>query len=395
MYPEIRLKKGREASLLSRHPWLYSGALEAVPEEVAHGDLVRLISSDDRVMAVGTYSSRSMIAVRILDFRDAQIDRAWLAAHIDQAHRRRLLLGIGDNSETTGYRVVFGESDSLPGLVVDRYADILVVQFSTLGMERLRQEVISALVDLFHPASIYEKSELPSRIEEGLPPAAGPCYGDAPDLVEFRENGRRHLADLRNGQKTGFYLDQRDLRQEIHRLAAGRRALDLFSYTGSCGLAALAGGALSVHCVDSSAAALDIGLQQACLGGLDRSCLTCETADVFQWLASRTSPEYDLVMVDPPALIKSRRHADAGRRGYHFLNRAALRLLNDGGILVTSSCSSFFTEEDLAITLRRASEQVGVELIILKIIRPGPDHPMSLYFPEGSYLKSFVCLVRH
>ena len=199
---------------------------------------------------------------------------------------------------------------------------------------------------------------------------------------------------MRNGQKTGFYLDQRDLRQEIHRLAAGRKMLDLFSYTGSCGLAALTGGAASVHCVDSSAAALDLGLRQIRLNAVDDSRLTCEAGDVFQWLASRTDPEYDLVTIDPPALIKSRRHADAGRRGYHFLNRAALRLIRDGGILVTSSCSAFFTEEDLAITLRRASEQVGVELIVLKIIRQGPDHPVSLYFPEGSYLKSFACLVR-
>jgi 23S rRNA (cytosine1962-C5)-methyltransferase len=395
MYPKLTLRPGRNASIMFRHPWIFSGALEPVTDNISNGAIVAVVERDGTIVATGTYSPRSMIAVRVLSFGEATIDREWLQTRIAQAEERRRLLGIGSGADSNAYRVVFGESDGLPGLVVDRYADVVVIQVSTAGMEQFREAVVSCLVDLFKPAGVFERSDIPARIEEGLESEAGTRYGDVPELVEFREHGRRYLADVKGGQKTGFYLDQRDLRQEVFRMASGRQCLDLFSYSGAAGLAALAGGAASVDCVDSSAAALALCRQQAELNGLDSSRLNCREADVFQWLSPKSTPEYDLVMLDPPALIKSKRHLEAGSKGYHFLNRAALRLVKDGGLLVTSSCSAYFTEEDFALTLKRAAQQTNVELSLIRKVYQSPDHPLSLNFPEAAYLKSFICQVRH
>lgn len=392
-YPVLHLRSGREASLANRHPWIFSGALEKVPEDLPHGAIVNVIDSTGKIAATGTYSAKSMIAVRVLQFGETIIDKDWLKRQIQQAHARRQLLGYRDNSQTNGYRVVFGEADWLSGLVVDRYADVLVIQLATAGMDNLRNIIIEALVELFKPTAIYERSDLPSRTEEGLAETTGLRYGTETELVEFSQNGRRFVADIANGQKTGFYLDQKNLREEVSCLALGRKVLDLFSYSGATSIAALAGGALSAHCVDSSATALELCLKQAALNSIESSRISCETADVFQWLSTESTPQYDMVLLDPPALIKSRKHAEDGRKGYHFLNRAALRLINNNGLLVTSSCSACFTEEQLSITLRRAAEQAGINLFLLKTVRQSSDHPLSLHFPEAAYLKSFICQV--
>jgi len=393
MYPEIRLKPERSISIINRHPWIFSGAIKAIPEGVANGSIVNVTDESGDFVATGSYSTHSLIAVRVFDFHRIIIDKGWLKGRIHEAHDRRQLLGLGVDDTTTGYRVVFGESDWLPGLVIDRYADVLVIQLATAGMAHLRDMIVECLVDLFAPRSIFERSDLPGRREEGLKADTGLRYGENSGLVEFREYGRKYLADVASGQKTGFYLDQRDLRQEVYRLASGKRTIDLFSYTGAAGTAALAGKASSVHFVDASETALQFCRRHVELNELDGGCATTESADAFQWLAERCSPEYDLVMLDPPALIKSRKHIESGRKGYHFLNRAAIRIIRDGGILVTSSCSAYFPESDLAVTLRRAAEQTGVRLSLLKIIHQASDHPRSLNFPEASYLKSFICRI--
>ena len=394
MYPTLHLKAGHNRSVLARHPWIFSGALERVPEDVPHGALVHVIDTDAAIAATGTLSRKSMIAVRVFAFEEAAIDSGWLHQQIREADERRRLLGFGQGTETTGYRVVFGESDHLPGLVVDRYADVLVVQISTAGMELLRDQVVECLVDVFHPSGIYERSDHSARNDEGLRPVTGLLSGQVAERIEFLECGRKCLADIVSGQKTGFYLDQRDLRMQVFKLAHGRKTLDLFSYSGATGVAAMRGGATGVHFVDSSETALHLCAEYAQLNGIDSARVTHDCVDVFQWLGHRSTPEYDLVLLDPPALIKNRRHTTEGRKAYHFLNRAALRLITDGGILVTSSCSAYFTEDDLFVTLRRAAEQADVDLHVLGMLRQSPDHPISLTFPESFYLKSVICQIR-
>jgi 23S rRNA (cytosine1962-C5)-methyltransferase len=246
-------------------------------------------------------------------------------------------------------------------------------------------------VELLSPRAIIERSDLPVRREEGLEERAGVAYGDAVDKVEFCEGGLSFVADLMSGQKTGFFLDQRNLRQRLAYYSKDREVLNLFSYTGSFAVAAIRAGARSVHNIDSSQPALDLIGTQLSLNQIPDSSVTTECVDVFNWLSLHGDPSYDMIIVDPPALIKSQRDAETGRKAYHFLNRAALRLLRDDSIFVTSSCSAFYTEEDFAVMLRRASVQAGVTLEVLETIRQSPDHPISIYFPESLYLKSFIC----
>jgi 23S rRNA (cytosine1962-C5)-methyltransferase len=398
----LKLREDRAASSAFRHPWVYSGALASRPDPELHGRLVHVAAADGRILGTGTYSANGSIAVRLFAFGPATIDRGWLAARIGEADARRRLLGYGPGADTTGYRVVYGESDNLPGLVVDRYGDVLVFQLSTAGMDELRDDVIDVLLDRFQPQAIVERSDIPVRREDGLNEVTSLRHGEPPRLVPFQEHGVDLLADVIGGQKTGFFLDQKDLRLRLRALAShlpGARVLNLFAHSGSTGLAALLGGAAGVHNVDSSEAALELCREHAALHHLAEGRFTVEQADIFQWLtaASEQSPggagQYDIVLLDPPALIKSQRDAEQGRRAYHFLNRAALRLVREGGLLVTSSCSSFFKEDDFAFELRRASVALGVTLHQLETVRQSADHPPSIYFPEALYLKTLICQV--
>ena len=394
MYPTITLKAGRGNPLVTRHPWIFTGAISSIPAGVKHGDIVRVATLDDEPVGTGFYSNKSMIAVRLVDFGSPELDRNWLKRSILAAERHRRLMGLSvENAGGPAYRMVFGESDWLPGLVVDRYGDILVVQISTAGMERLREDIVTTLVELFSPHAVYERSDSPSRTEESLEPKSGTLFGPVPTQAPFHEGPVLFAADIVEGQKTGFFLDQRRLRDRVRSLAASRKVLDLFSYTGASGISALMGEATHATFVDSSATALTGVHRHAEMNGFKSDRFSVEEADVFQWLGTRETPEYEMVLLDPPALIKSRKHAESGRKGYHFLNRAALRLVKDGGILVSSSCSAHFSEDDLRVTLRRAAEQAGARLHVLDTVSQAEDHPVSLYFPEARYLKSFICLV--
>lgn len=393
MYPIVRIKKNKGASIQNRHPWIFSGALEKPSKDIQHGDFVR-VEFDGRIIATGMFSRHSMIMVRAFAFDDIVIDKDWLLSRIRIAARLRRDLGLFTSPDTTACRIIYGQSDSLPGLVVDKYNDVLVMQISTAGMEGLKDRIIACLIDEFSPRCIYERSDLASRAEEKLPERVGVCYGDSVASVEFKESGRRYIADIETGQKTGFYLDQRELRNEIQRLAAGRKAVDIFSYSGAAGIAALAGGADSVEFVDSSAPALESCRRHTELNEYSPDKFTATNTDVFQWIAEKKTPEYDLIMLDPPALIKSRKYIESGKKAYHFLNRAALRMGKDSAILVTSSCSAYLTDDVMLDTLRRAANQSGIEVQLLKTIRQSPDHPVPLNFPEAHYLKSFICSIK-
>ncbi len=382
------LKAGKEANVGFRHPWIFSGALEDL--EAEHGSIVRVADKNGKILATGTFSARSSIAVRCFEFGEAEINGAWLEKHIREAHERRILMGYGPKTETTGYRVLFGEADGVPGLVVDRFADAVVFQISTAGMDALREDVIAALKKILRPSCLIERSDMPVRAEEGLEDVVKIHEGAADDLVTFEERGLRFLADPIKGQKTGFFLDQKDARSALGRFAEGCEVLNLFSYSGAAGIAMMKGGAKSVHNVDASEDALTLCRKQAELNELSEKKFTTEQTDIFQWLGAGYDTQYDAVVMDPPALIKSMKDAEEGRKAYHFLNRAAMRLVKDGGIFATSSCSHFLTEDDLAYTLRRASVQAGIRLDLLQAIRQSNDHPQSIYFPESLYLKTLI-----
>ncbi|MEW6050115.1 MAG: class I SAM-dependent rRNA methyltransferase [Candidatus Zixiibacteriota bacterium] len=393
MYPILTLKPNKLTTITHHHPWIFSGALKDKPQDVPHGSLVYVAGPDGSILGTGTYSAKSMIAVRVFEFGQTAIDHGWLTRKIREANGRRAILGYGPSTDTTGYRVVFGESDNIPGLIVDRYADTIVIQLSTAGADAMRDVIVNVLVELFHPRSIIERSDLPVRREEGLKELVSVRYGEGPGEVEFREYGLRYAADIMHGQKTGFYLDQKEVRREITTLTRHHRVLNLFSYTGANGVAALNCGAELVHHVDSSETALPFCRKQAELNGLDAAKVQTECADVFQWLNTHDEPLYDTAILDPPALIKSQKDMENGRKAYHFLNRAVIRMVAHGGLLVSSSCSAFFTEDDLIMTLRKASIQAGANLHLLKTVRQAPDHPLSVYFPESAYLKTAICQV--
>ncbi len=388
-YHVLPLIPGKEANVGFKHPWVFSGALAKVDEKAKHGSLVHVVDRNGKIIGTGTYSNKSSIAVRVFAFGDAMIDRAWFEAKLKAADERRRLMGYGPGTDTTGYRVCFGEADGIPGLVVDRYEDVFVFQIGTAGLDALREDVIGALLDVFHPKALVERSDMASRREEGLEPFSAVHVGDEPAPITFKENGLTFVADVVNGQKTGFFFDQKDLRQAVRGLAKGS-VLNLFSYSGATGVYAMAGGADHVHNVDGSEAALTLCEKNAVANALKTDAFTTQETDAFDFLNVNKDSQYDTVMIDPPALIKSGKDAEEGKKAYHFLNRAAMRLVKDGGIFVTSSCSHFLPEEDLMFILRRASVQAGLHLDVLASVRQAADHPQSVYFPEAQYLKSFI-----
>lgn len=393
MYPILKLQVGKEANVGFRHPWVFSGALEEGQKKPDHGALVHVVDRNGRIIGTGTYSRSSSIAVRVFAFSEVIINHEWFKTKMADAQEKRVLQGYGPGTQTTGYRCVFGEADGIPGLVVDRYEDVIVFQISTAGLENLRGDILEALKVVFKPRAIVERSDMPSRREDNLEPVKELRFGEEPGEVSFLEHGRRCVANPMKGQKTGFFLDQKDLRSRIAMLAKGRTVLNLFSYTGAAALAALAGGAKRVHNVDGSEDALALLAAQAATAGIAADICTTQKTDIFQWVGNAEGVN-DMVIMDPPALIKSLKDTEEGKKAYHFLNRAALKLVKDGGVFVTSSCSHFMSEEDFAFLLRRASVQVGVDLQVLEVVHQSPDHPVSVYFPEAAYLKSFVCRVK-
>lgn len=393
MYPIVRLAPGKEHLIAHRHPWLFSGALAEGEPLPAHGSLVHVATRSGEIVATGSFSAHGSIAVRLFSFTQSVIHQKWLSAAMQIAKERRRLAGIDVDAHQSGYRALFGESDSLPGLVIDRYADTVVFQIATAGMDQLRSEVVAAIQKLYSPSVIVERSDLAVRADEKLEQTVEIHTGELAEPISFvEENVTFHSYPL-TGQKTGFYLDQRPLRRAIRQLSSGKEAVNLFSYTGSLGIAALCGGAKRVLNVDSSADALGRSVPMLAANSISSDCWQAVEADVFQWLASAEPAQFDLVILDPPALIKSRKDIESGSKAYHFLNRAALRLLRPGGILVSSSCSQFYAPDDMADMLMRAAEQNRLSLDLISMIDQSPDHPVSLYFPESYYLKSFICRI--
>jgi len=409
--PAVILKPGREKSVERRHPWIFSGAIAKVEGAPEAGQTVLVRASDGTPLASGAYSPQSQIAVRLWTFDPTEvIDPAFLRARLTRAFNVRASLGfefrpialshlpsaISHRPSATGYRLVNAESDGLPGLVVDRYADYLVCQFLAAGAEYWKREIVTMLAD-FHPfAGIYERSDVDVREKEGLSPTTGILAGaPPPDVVEIDEYACRFAVDVRNGHKTGFYLDQRENRTLAAAYAAGREVLNCFAYTGGFGVWALKGGAARVTNLESSAPALDLARRNVELNGLDATKVEKVVGDAFQVLRQYRDArrQFDLIILDPPKFAESRSQVERAARGYKDINLLAFKLLRPGGVLFTFSCSGLVTPDLFQKIVAGAALDAGRDAQILWRLTQAPDHPVALNFPEGEYLKGLVCRV--
>ncbi len=386
------LKPGRERSLLRRHPWVFSGAVARLDGSPASGDTVRLRAADGRFLAWAAYSPHSQIRARVWSFEESESPGpAFFRRRIERALalRRALVPQEAGNA----LRLVHGEADGLPGFVADRYGDTLVVQVLSAGAERWREALADALAELTGCARIYERSDAEVRKLEGLPERVGALRGDAPVApVEIVEHGLRYAVDVVGGQKTGFYLDQRDNRRRIRELAAGREVLNCFCYSGGFSLAALAGGASTVASVDSSAAAIELGRRNAAANGLAGPRAEWREADVFGYLREVRGQGrgFDLVVLDPPKFAPTEKHAPAAARAYKDVNLNALKLLRTDGLLATFSCSGGVSADLFQKIVAGAAADAGISATILERFHAAPDHPVLLEFPEGEYLKGLL-----
>jgi 23S rRNA (cytosine1962-C5)-methyltransferase len=391
----LTVHPGRVGPIAARHPWIFAGALADVPEGLETGAAVRVSSPEGRFLAHGYFNGYSQIAVRVWSWEESEaVDDAFFRRRIERALalRERLLAG----TDTNAYRLIFSENDLLPGLVVDRYANHLCIQCHTRGIEVWRDAIVRALVEVLQPAGIYERSDVKVRAIEGAAPRTGLLHGEVPALVEIRENGLRFLVDLAGGQKTGFFLDQRDKRAALRRHVRDRRVLNCFSYTGGFSIYAVAAGAAHVTSVDVSARALDLAAQHVALNGLDPARFAFACADVKAFLADparRTETPFDVIILDPPAFVKDRRKVKEGMVGYRRFNEAALRLLPPGGTLVTCSCSGHVPLTDFRHLVAECAARAGRTVQVLETLTHGVDHPELVAYTEGSYLKVLICQV--
>ncbi|MBS3997730.1 MAG: class I SAM-dependent methyltransferase [Hydrogenophaga sp.] len=388
----IRLKPGKERSLQRQHPWVFDGAIARGGADA--GETVRVESHEGAFLAWGAFSPTSRIRVRAWSFDEAQrIDAAFLRGRLARAIALRSCLGIDSN----GLRLVHGESDGLPGLIVDRYGDTLVAQFTACGVERWKDAIADGLLALTGCERLYERSDTSSRKLDGLPEATGWLRGGGATAFELVEHGWRLGLDIALGHKTGYYLDQRDSRQvcfEYTRRLGFAQVLNCFSYTGGFTVAALAGGAGHVTSIDSSGPALEQAAANVALNGFEASRATFLDADVNASLRQFLSEgrPFDAIVLDPPKLAPTAAHAERAARAYKDLNRLAFKLLQPGGVLFTFSCSGGIGVELFHKIVASAGLDAGVDGAILQRLGGASDHPMTLTFPEGEYLKGLVVM---
>ena len=393
--PSVKLKKGRDKSFNRKHPWIFSGAIDSVKDVNSNGETVDIISGDGKFLGYGSYSSHSQISVRVLSFNpEEKINLDFFQKRIKNAAEFRKQI-ITDKT-TNAFRVVNAESDSLPGLVVDKYGDYLVCQFLSAGAEFWKKEIVEILINLFNPTGIFERSDVEVREKEGLLPSKGVLYGKQPDeLIEIIENGNKFFVDVNLGHKTGFYLDQRDNRKILEQFASGKEILNCFSYTGGFSVYAVKAGASKVINVDSSAESLVLAEKNFFLNGIDSSKFENTHDDVFKYLRKLrdTNRQFDVIILDPPKFAESVSQIDKAARGYKDINLLALKLLKKNGLLFTFSCSGHIVPDLFNKIIADAAADAGREVHILKYLTQSPDHTMLTSFPEGLYLKGLICKV--
>lgn len=389
---ELRLRRGKEESLDRFHPWVFSGALTSMPDDVDEGSLVRVVAHDGRVMGVGHFQIGS-IAVRMLSFDDTPVDAGFFRTRLAEALRLRQTLGLM-RPDNTAFRLVHGEGDFLPGLVIDIYGHTAVVQAHSPGMHYARDIIAEALVSLDGAdiRNVYYKSETTLPYKARLDPQNQYIVGDFETDIAM-ENGLKFHVDWLRGQKTGFFVDQRDNRSLLEKYSAGRRVLNMFCYTGGFSFYAMRGRATKVCSVDSSAKAVTLTRANVELNFPGDGRHTAVAEDAFKYLEAMDKDEYDLIVLDPPAFAKHRSALRNALRGYQRLNALGFEKIAPGGVLFTFSCSQAVTKEQFRLAVFSAAAQTGRRVRILHQLTQPADHPVNIYHPEGEYLKGLILYV--
>lgn len=384
---QIILKAGKDKRVRMGHLWIYQGEIGIIGIGVKSGDVVEVLDNRGRFLGMGYYNQASQIAVRILSKEREPIDSDFFRKRITRALAYRKQV----RAEASSYRLIFGEGDLLPGLVVDRFEEYLVVQFLTMGMEVHRETIINLLVELCKPKGIIERSDLSVRHLEELPERSGCIYGDCPTSFEIRDNELKFRVDLLEGQKTGYFLDQSENRATLRFYAPGRKVLDCFCHVGSFAIHAAAYGARSVLGVDISDEAVNLASQNADLNGLGERC-QFKVANAFDFLRDQETRKanFDLIILDPPAFTKSKQTLDRAVRGYKEINLRALKMLPPGGILMTCSCSHHMNPDLFWEIINSAAVDAKRQIRLLERRTQGMDHPILVGVPETEYLKCFI-----
>lgn len=394
----LTLQKGKEQSLLRFHPWVFSGAIKNMNEQPQEGDLVEVQAYDGSFLGVGHYEIGS-IAVRILSFTPCEVNESFWEHRIDAAYQLRRTLGLTERKDNDTYRLVHGEGDSLPGLIVDIYRHSAVIQAHSVGMHHVRNDIANALMKIVpNLCNVYYKSSstLPfkAQITDGREDGYLIGQSDPNSAPIATENGLQFHIDWLRGQKTGFFVDQRDNRMLVQRYAQGRNVLNTFCYTGGFSCYALRGGATLVHSVDSSAKAIELTDQNVALNFEDKSRHKSFAIDAFEFLQSDdVNDKYDLIILDPPAFAKHRNAIPKALQGYKRLNTIALKKIKKGGILFTFSCSQAINKEQFRLAVFSAAAIAQRKVRILHFMSQPADHPINIYHPEGEYLKGLVLYV--
>ncbi|MEN9369365.1 MAG: hypothetical protein RI952_230 [Bacteroidota bacterium] len=392
---QVNLAKGKEKPVKHHHSWVFSGAIAKVIGQANNGDIVRVNDNNGQFLAYGYYNQASKITVRLLSWSETEIiDNDWWFQKIKKSIERRKE-GIDFNS-TDSYRLIFSEADELPGLIVDKFQDYLVCQFLTLGIDQRKQIIIDALVKILQPKGIYERSDAAARTLEGIAVSNGLLYGTIPnEPILIKENNLHFLVDVNEGQKSGYFLDQRENRAYLANFAKGKTVLDCFSYSGGFSLYAKNAGAKNVTSVDSSALAMETLKANYESNQMAFAPEQLIVADVFQYLrnANTENLHWDLIILDPPKLAPSRKSLPRAERAYKDLNMQALKLMKEGDLLATFSCSGSLTLDHFKQILAWAAVDAGKELQFIHEFGQPIDHPVRSAFPESFYLKGLLCRV--
>ena len=379
---DVILLPGKEKRVYSGHPWVFRSDIARTKGDPQPGDTVRVTSSAGRFLCMAAYNPRSQIALRLLSRKDAPIDEDFIRARVRRAvdYRRSF-------ADLRSCRLIFAESDGLPAVIADAFGDVIVLQCLCLGMEKYKDAICDALTDELHPQGIYERGDVPVRELEGLPQVTGALRGTMPDRVEMTENGVKFLVDVKQGQKTGFFLDQKENRAAIAPFVRGKTVLDCFTHTGSFALHAAHYGAERVTGVDISEFACECARENAALNGFDNVRFVAANAFDFLKEQSASGEQYDVVILDPPAFTKTRAAVEAAARGYKEINLRGMKLVKDGGYLITCSCSQHMLPGQFKDVVLSAAKDARVSLFQVEYRTQGRDHPILPAAPETQYLK--------